>query len=235
MHEGVTSMQLGLRGSPPMAEEIIVEREIALSSWTGHPVHIAHVSTAGSVRIIREAKERGCLVTAETAPHYFTLSEEAVAGFDTNTKVNPPLRSQKDVAAIREGLRDGTLDAIASDHAPHSTLEKDVEYDNAAFGIIGLETSLPLTLGLVHAGVLTLAQALARYTINPARILHIPQGRLGPGADADITIIDPELEFTVDKNSFRSKSRNCPFHGRRLRGRAVYTIVSGAVVFSLRD
>ncbi len=235
MNEGVTATYLGMRGIPPLAEEIIIEREIALSAWTGQPVHIAHVSTAGSVRIIREAKARGIMVTAETAPHYFSLTEDAVVSFKTDTKVNPPLRSREDMAAVKAGLQDGTLDVIASDHAPHSTLEKDVEFDNAAFGMIGLETSLPLALALVHDGTLTLSQMVEKYTLNPAKILQIDKGRLCPGADADITLIDIDSEFTVDRDSFRSKSRNCPFHGWHLKGRAVYTIVSGTVAFSLKN
>ena len=190
MHEGVTSALLGLRGIPPVAEEIIVAREIALSEWTRHPVHIAHVSTAGSVQIIRAAKARGVKISAETAPHYFTLTDEAVRTFDTNTKINPPLRSEKDVQAIKEGLRDGTIDVIASDHAPHSSLEKDVEYDTAAFGIIGLETSLALTLRLVSQQVMSLSQAVKKMTANPAAILALDKGRLCEGADADITIVD---------------------------------------------
>jgi dihydroorotase len=231
MNEGIASAYLGLRGIAPVAEEIIVARDIALSEWTRHPVHIAHVSTAGSVRIIREAKLRGVNITAETAPHYFILTEEAVSSFNTNTKINPPLRSAHDVEAIKEGLRDGTLDVIATDHAPHSSLEKDVEYDNAACGIIGLETALPLVLTLVTQKVLDLSQAIQKLTINPSRILTLNKGNLGIGADADITIIDPESEVTIDIKSFRSKSRNSPFNGWRLKGKAVYTIVSGSIVF----
>ncbi len=223
MHEGIVSTRLGMRGIAPAAEELIVAREIALAEWVGHPVHIAHVSTAGSVRIIREAKARGVAVTAETAPHYFTLTDEAVASFDTATKVNPPLRTQQDLEAIRQGLQDGTLDVIASDHAPHSSLEKDVEFDNAAFGMIGLETSLPLTLSLVAEGVLTLMQALEKYTVNPARILHLPKGRIQSGCDADITIIDPQAEYVLDKDRLCSKSSNSPFLGRRFKGlRSLY-------------
>jgi dihydroorotase len=234
MHEGVTSAYLGLRGSPSAAEEIIVQREIALSELAGHPVHIAHVSTAGSAGILREAKARGVRVTAETAPHYFSLTEQEVAGFDTAFKVNPPLRSAQDVQALKEGLQDGTIDVIASDHAPHSSLEKAVEFDKAAFGIIGLETSLSLTLCLVFDRILTLSQAIEKYTVKPAEILKIDKGRLREGADADITIIDLESEFTVNRDTFKSKSKNSPFHGRRLKGRAVHTIVSGQVVFSLK-
>lgn len=235
INEGITSASLGMRGIPPVAEEIIIAREIALSEWTGHPVHIAHISTAGAIRIVREAKTRGAMVTAETAPHYFTLTETEVSNFNTATKVNPPLRSQMDLEAIREGLQDGTIDVIASDHAPHSSLEKDVEFENAAFGMVGLETSLPLTLSLVHDNTLTIPQAIEKYTLSPAKILKLNKGRLSVGADADITIIDPQLKFTVDGNFFKSKSKNSPFHGWRLKGRAIHTIVSGKVVFSLRD
>jgi dihydroorotase len=231
MNEGVASAYLGLRGIPPIAEDIIVARDIALSEWTRHPVHIAHVSTAGSVRIIREAKSRGVNVTAETAPHYFILTDEAVNTFNTNTKINPPLRSAQDVEAIKEGLRDGTIDVIATDHAPHSSLEKDVEFDNAACGIIGLETALPLILTLVYQKVLDLKQAIQKLTSNPARIIKLNKGELSKGADADITIIDLEATVTVDINSFKSKSRNSPFHGWRLNGRVLYTIVAGTVVY----
>ena len=231
MHEGVASAYLGLRGIPSIAEEIMVARDIALSEWTKHPVHIAHVSTAGSVRIIREAKLRGVTITAETAPHYFTLTEEAVSSFDTNTKINPPLRSAQDVEAIKEGLRDGTIDVIASDHAPHSSLEKDVEYDDAAFGIIGLETSLPLTLSLVSQNVLSLKQAMEKLTCNPARVLNLNKGSLAIGADADISIVDLKAVYAVDINSFKSKSKNSPFHRWQLTGCARYTIVSGKIVF----
>ncbi len=231
MHEGIISTRLGMRGIAPAAEELIVAREIALAAWVGHPVHIAHVSTAGSVRIIRDAKARGAAVTAETAPHYFTLTDEAVACFDTAAKVNPPLRTQQDLDAIRQGLKDGTLDVIASDHAPHSSLEKDVEFDNAAFGMIGLETSLPLTLSLVTEGVLTLSQALEKYTVNPARVLHLPKGRIQAGCDGDITIIDPEAVYVLDRDSLCSRSSNSPLLGRHLKGRAVSTIVAGSIVY----
>jgi dihydroorotase len=231
MHEGSVSTRLGMRGIAPAAEELIVAREIALAEWVGQPVHIAHVSTSGSVRIIRDAKGRGVAVTAETAPHYFTLTDDAVASFDTATKVNPPLRTQQDVDAIRQGLKDGTLDVIASDHAPHSSLEKDVEFDHAAFGMIGLETSLPLTLSLVSEGVLTFLQAFEKYTVNPARILNLPKGRIQAGFDADITIIDPEAEYVLDKDRLFSKSSNSPFLGRHFKGRTAYTIVAGSIVY----
>jgi dihydroorotase len=230
MHEGTVSAVLGLGAIAPAAEELFTHRDIALAEWVGHPVHIQHVSTAGSVRIIRDAKARGVRVTAETAPHYFTLTDEAVRSFDTNTKMNPPLRSAADVAAIKEALADGTIDVIASDHAPHSSLEKDVEFDHAAFGIIGLETALPLTLALVREGVLSLEQAIAKLTRNPAAVLGCVCGGLRAGAVADLTIIDPGLLWTLDRNQLHSLSCNTPFLGHTFTGRAVYTLVGGCIV-----
>ena len=230
MNEGFTSTRLGLKGIPNAAEETIVARDIILAEMTGCRVHIAHVSTEGAVRIIREAKSRGVNVTAETAPHYFSLSEEALESFDTNFKVNPPLRSARDVEAVKEGLKDGTLDVIATDHAPHSSLEKDVEFDYASFGLIGLETALPLALQLVKEKVLSLSELITKFTVNPAKILNISKGRLNPGNDADITIIDVSLKNRVDVNQFKSRSRNSPFHGWELEGGAVFTIVKGKVI-----
>jgi len=230
MHEGKVSVRLGLQGIPAAAEEIMVYRDIRLARLTGARLHIAHVSTAGAVAIIREAKVSEIGITAETAPHYFTLTDEAVVGFDTNAKVNPPLRSEWDRVAIMEGLADGTIDAIACDHAPHSVLEKDVEFAEAAFGLIGLETSLGLSLKLVHEGVLSLSQLIAKMSTRPARILGLEGGTLAVGSPADVTIIDPTREWTVDASTFTSKSRNCPFHGWTLKGRAVKTICAGKVV-----
>jgi dihydroorotase len=230
MHEGKVSVRLGLQGIPAAAEEIMVYRDIRLARLTGGRLHIAHVSTAGSIAIIREAKLSEIGITAETAPHYFSLTDEAVVGFDTNAKVNPPLRSEWDRQAIREGLADGTLDAIACDHAPHSVLEKDVEFAEAAFGLIGLETSLGLSLKLVHEGILTLSQLIIKMSTNPARILGTPGGTLAPGSPADITIIDPNKEWTVDTAQFASKSRNCPFQGWNLKGKAVMTILGGKII-----
>jgi len=230
MNEGYVSTCLGLKGIPHTAEEVMLARDVMLSELTGCPLHIAHVSTAGSVRIIRDAKFRGVGLTAETAPHYFTLTDEAVRGFDTNTKVNPPLRTEKDIDAIKEGLKDGTIDVIATDHAPHSLLEKDVEFDYAAFGIIGLETALPLSLMLYFEGVLSLADLIAKFTVNPARIFNLKKGSLLPGTDADVTIMDLENTWTVDVNKFKSKSRNSPFHGRNVRGEVVTTFVGGKMV-----
>jgi len=235
MNEGFTSTTLGLRGIPNAAEEVMVLRDITLAELTGASLHVAHVSTAGSVRAIREAKARGIKVTAETAPHYFTLSDEAVRGFDPNTKMNPPLRTAKDVAAIIAGLKDGTLDAIATDHAPQTAVEKDVEFEYAANGIIGLETALPLTLRLVQEGHLTLSQAIEKFTYQPARILGINKGRLQVGADADITLIDLDRERVIDVSQFKSKSRNSPFQGWRLKGFAVLTIVAGRIVYRVPE
>jgi len=232
MHEGRVSLELGLKGIPAAAEEIMVFRDLELARLTRSRLHIMHVSTRGSVALIRRAKGQGLKVTAETAPHYFTLTDEAVRGYNTHAKVNPPLRTAADVVAIKEGLRDGTLDAIASDHAPHGSLEKDVEFSEAAFGLIGLETSLGLTLRLVHEGVISLMQAVALMSANPARILDIPGGTLAVGAPGDVTIIDLSREWTVDVRDFASKSRNCPFDGWSLKGKAVMTIVGGEVVSS---
>jgi dihydroorotase len=231
MHEGRVSLELGLRGIPAAAEESMIFRDLALLRLTGGRLHLAHVSTLGSLALIRTAKAAGLPVTAETAPHYFSLTDEAVMGYDTNAKVNPPLRTAADVAAIREALADGTLDAIACDHAPHTSLEKDLEFQAAAFGLIGLETSLGLSLKLVHDGLLSLSQLVAKMSTNPARILNIPGGSLTIGSPADVTLMDLNREWTVDANTFASKSRNCPFNGWTLPGKAVMTIVGGRVVW----
>lgn len=231
MNEGFMSTLLGLRGIPSAAEEVMVLRDIALAELTGASLHVAHVSTAGSLRAIREAKARGIKVSAETAPHYFSLTDEAVEGYDPNTKMNPPLRTAKDVAAIIAGLKDGTLDAIATDHAPQTAIEKDVEFDQAAFGIIGLETALPLTMRLVHEGHLTLMEAIEKLTLQPARILGLDLGRLKVGMDADLTLIDIERPKTIEVSEFKSKSRNSPFQGWKLKGVAVLTVVAGRVVY----
>lgn len=230
MNEGYMSTVLGLKGIPKEAEEIMVARDLRLARMTGGLLHIAHVSTAGSVDLIRGAKRNGIKVTCETAPHYFTLTEEAVSSFDTNTKMYPPLRTRDDVQAIREGLADGTIDCISSDHAPHLDVEKDQEYALAPFGIIGLETILPLIITeLVDRNVLALSEAIAKMTVNPARILGLNRGTLSQGSVADITIIDLDLAKTID-GKFASKSKNSPFIGSRLKGFAVATIVEGEVV-----
>jgi len=230
MNEGTLSTRLGLKGIPVTAEELGVYRDIQLAVLAEAPIHLAHISTAGSVAIVRQAKASGLPVTAETAPHYFSLTEEAVIGYRTEAKMNPPLRTQKDVDSVRQGLADGTLDAVATDHAPHSELEKDVEFDQAAFGIVGLETALPLTLDLVRQGYLNLSRAIALMSVNPAQILGIPGGTLTPGAAADITLIDLEAKWVVEASQFKSLGRNTPFEGHTVRGRAELTMVGGKIV-----
>lgn len=230
MNEGPFGTRMGLAGIPNAAESIMVTRDIELAALTGSRLHIAHVSARESVYAIREGKKQGIPVTAETAPHYFTLTDEAVGAYNTNAKMNPPLRSRKDLEAIREGLADGTIDAIATDHAPHSSIEKDVEFDSAANGIIGLETSVSLSLRLVEDRVLSLSELVEKMATAPARILGVPCG-LVPGNPADITLIDPERTYTVDSASFKSLSRNTPFDGLQVRGAAVVTVVGGNVVY----
>jgi len=232
INEGVVSAHIGLKGIPPEAEEIMVFREISLSKLTGVPIHIAHVSSRGSVEIIRWAKSRGILVTAETAPHYFTLDHNEVMGFNTLAKVNPPLRTPKDVEAIQEGLKDGTIDAIATDHAPHSVLEKEVEFDNAAFGMVGLELAVPLVLNLVRNGVLSLPDAIRKMSLNPSKILGLEGGVIELHKRADICIIDPDVEWEVTPEEIYSKGKNTPFLGKVLKGRNLMTIMGGEVVFA---
>ena len=231
MNEGFTSTELGLKGIPRVAEDIATTRDIMLAEYTGTPIHIAHVSTKDSVRIIREAKSRGVRVTCETAPHYFTLTDDAVRGYNTNAKMNPPLREAVDVVAIKQGLKDGTIDCIATDHAPHHIDEKDVEFNVAMNGIIGLETSLPLSLNLVREGVLTLNQLIEKMSCNPSNILGLNRGSLKTGAPADITLIDPEQEWTVAADKLASKSKNSPWLGQKMKGAAVATVVSGNLTF----
>jgi dihydroorotase len=232
MHEGRVSTELGLRGIPAQAEDIMVARDIALAELTGGRLHIAHVSTAGAVRLVHDAKARGLRVTAEVTPHHLLLTDEMVRGYDPNTKMYPPLRSAADVEALRQALKDGTIDAIASDHAPHDLADKEVEFDQAPVGIIGLETSLPLALRLVNDGVLSLAEAIAKLTCGPSQVLGLATGTLQVGAEADVTLIDTQTEYVVDRREFRSKSRNSPFHGWTLKGRAVMTLCAGKVVYS---
>jgi len=231
MHEGAVSTRIGLPGIPAASEEVTVYREISLARLTGCPVHIAHVSTAGSVELIRRAKEQGIPVTAETAPHYFSLDHNAVIGYDTRAKVNPPLRTLEDVQEIKKGLAEGVIDVIATDHAPHSTLEKELEFDKAAFGMIGLETALPLTLKLVRDGVLGLAEAIRKLSYNAASILGVPGGRLVEGDRADLALIDPEYEYVLREEDILSKSKNSPFIGKNLKGRNELTMVGGRIVW----
>jgi dihydroorotase len=233
MHEGYYSNLLGLKGIPAASEEIAISRNIILGEMTGTPIHIAHVSTAGGVSMIREAKQRGVRITAEATPHHFSLADASLVSYDTNLKMKPPLRSEADVEALRQGLQDGTIDAIASDHAPHSENEKQVEFDKAPFGVIGLETTIPVTLDkLLHTGVLSLTQIVEKLSVNPARILKLQnKGTLKEGADGDVTILDLEKEIEIDPQTFASKSRNTPFAAWKLKGVPTATIVSGRIAF----
>jgi dihydroorotase len=234
MNEGFTSTELGLKGIPRVAEDIATAREIMLAEYTGTAVHIAHVSTAGAVRIIRDAKARGVKVTCETAPHYFTLTDDAVRGYNTNAKMNPPLREADDVAAIKAGLADGTIDCIATDHAPHHIDEKDLEFNEAMNGIVGLETSLPLSLSLVADGTLTLNQLVEKMSCRPSAILGLGRGSLAAGSVADITVIDPAREWQVTREGLASKSKNSPWLGETMKGAAACTVVAGNVVYTGR-
>jgi dihydroorotase len=231
MNEGVTALRLGLRGIPVAAEEVMVARDVALAELTGGHLHIAHVSTGRAVDLIRRARTRGVRVTAEASCHHLWLTEDAVEGYNTNAKMNPPLRTAADVEALRAAVADGTIAVIASDHAPHHRDEKEVEFDAAAMGVVGLETTLALVLRLVHENVLGLGDAIARLTIGPAGVLGIPRGTLGVGAIANVTVIDTRRRWTVDPQAFRSKSRNTPFAGWEMEGRAVLTLVGGRVVY----
>ena len=229
MNEGLISVTLGLKGIPPEAEQIMIFRDILLAELTGGRLHIAHVSTEGSVNLIRNAKNRGMNVTAETCPHYFSLTEDAVQGYNTNAKVNPPLRTLRDIAAIKEGLKDGTIDVIATDHAPHHRDEKMRAFDMAPFGISGLETALGLSLRLVQEDILTLPQLIEKMTLNPAKIFRINKGTLRAGMDADILVVDEKKEYTVHAERFISKGKNTPFEGWELKGAPVLTMYKGKI------
>ena len=232
MNEGIVSTRLGLKGIPSAAEDSIVARDIQLAEFTNGRLHVAHVTTRGSVELIRAAKKRGVNVTAEATPHHLVLDHEALMGYDTNTKMSPPLRAPEDVEALRAGVKDGTIDCIATDHAPHSTEDKDVEFDLAANGIVGLETALPLVLELVEEGVLTLGEAVRAMTVNPALAFGLDKGTLKVKGPADITLVDLEKKWTVDPKGFKSKGRNTPFGGREVKGAVVKTIVAGEIVHS---
>ena len=232
MNEGVISTELGLKGMPSEAEDIMVYRDIALLKKTGGRLHVAHISSAGAVELVRLAKARGLPVTCEAAPHHFTLTEEAVRGYDTNTKMSPPLRTHADIQAIKEGLKDDTIDIIATDHAPHDVADKQVEFDRACFGIVGLETALPLTLGLVEEKVLTLNRAVEKLTSKPAAIFGLDKGTLSVGKDADVVIFDPQEEYVIDVSRFKSRSKNSPYDGWKVKGRVIHTLVAGKTVYS---
>jgi dihydroorotase len=231
MHEGRCCAEFGLPGWPSLAEELMVHRDIELSRLTGAPVHLLHLSTAGSVDLVRRAKDDGVRVTAEATPHHISLTDDLLAGYDSRFKVNPPLRTMADVEAVRAGLADGTIDAIATDHAPHHRDEKVCEFDKAAFGIVGLETMLPLSLELVRGGYIDLNRMIDALSTQPAKVLGIGRGTLAVGAPADIAIFDPDREWTLKAESMATKSRNTPFDGWKLKGKTVRTLVGGVVVW----
>jgi len=231
-HEGAVSTRIGLRSQPAAAESAMVARDLELVALTQAPYHVAHVSCAETVRLVREAKRRGLPVTCEVTPHHLTLTDEACAGYHTSTRVNPPLRSAADVAALREALAEGVIDAIATDHAPHSVVEKDVEFEQAAPGMIGLETALALGLELVANKALSPLALFTRMSTAPAKILGLPGGSLAPGSVADLTVVDSQARWTCEASRFRSRSRNSPFIGRSMLGRAILTIVGGKVMAS---
>jgi dihydroorotase len=233
VHEGAHATRCGLPGSPGEAETVLVARDLELSRLTGARLHIAHVSTARSVELIREAKDGGVRVTAEVTPHHLSLTDEVIRGYDTNTKMAPPLRTARDREALREGLADGTLDCVATDHAPHADYEKDVEFTAAPFGVVGLETALPVLLELVHERRLPALDAVARLTSDAARVLGLRAGTLEPGASADLTLIDPDAVWKLDARQLHSRSRNSSFLGRELRGRALRTWVGGRLVYDV--
>ena len=235
MNEGKISTLLGLPGIPAISEEIMVFRDIKLAELTNWHIHIAHVSTAGSIELIRRAKEKKIKVTAETCPHYFTLTEEAAKEFNPNTKVSPPLRTAADVEAIKQALKEGIIDIIATDHAPHQALEKEVPFEQAPSGIIGLESALPISLKLVEEGMLTWPQLITKMSYAPAKVFNLPGGSLKPGNLADITIIDPNLSYKIDVTQFYSKGRNCPFNGWEVKGKAIITIIGGNIVYRISE
>ncbi len=230
MNEGRVATRYGIKGIPNAAESVMVVRDIVLAELTGSPVHFCHISTKESVKAIREAKKRGVQVTCETAPHYFTLTDEDVKDYNTNFKMNPPLRSREDQQAVIQGLLDGTIDMIASDHAPHSVMEKDVEFDMAAFGIIGLETSLSLSLKLVQDKILTMEELVNKMSKHPAKLIKL-NNDIKSGNLADLTIIDPEMSYKIDPETFESKSRNTPFSGFKVKGGTFLTMVNGRIVY----
>jgi len=235
INEGAISARYGIKGMPPMAEDSIAVRDIVMSEYTNLPIHIAHISTKGGVEAVRNAKAKGLKVTAEVTPHHFTLTDDTLDSFDANFKMSPPLRTKEDIKAIKEGLKDGTIDCIATDHAPHAEWEKEVEIDKAPFGIVGLETALPLSLTLVEEGVITLSEMIALLTNRPAKIFNLKGGDLSEGSPADITIFDPQKEWVVEPNKFKSKGRNTPFKGWKVKGKNLLTIVAGKVVYNLAN
>ncbi len=232
MNEGIISTELGLKGMPVEAEDIMVFRDICLLRKTGGRLHVAHISSGGAVELVRQAKAKGLPVTCEVAPHHFTLTEEACRNYDTNAKMSPPLRTHEDLELIKEGLRDGTIDIIATDHAPHDLADKQMEFSKACFGIVGLETALPLTLKMVDEKVITLQKAVDLLTQQPCRLFNLDKGNLGVGKDADIVIFNPKTQYTIEPEKFKSRSKNSPYKGWKVRGKVLHTLVAGKTVYS---
>ena len=232
MNEGIISTELGLKGMPVEAEDIMVFRDICLLRKTGGRLHVAHISSGGAVELVRQAKAKGLPVTCEAAPHHFTLTEEACRNYDTNAKMSPPLRTHEDLELIKEGLRDGTIDIIATDHAPHGLADKQMEFSKACFGIVGLETALPLTLKMVDEKVITLQKAVDLLTQQPCRLFNLDKGNLGVGKDADIVIFNPKTQYTIEPEKFKSRSKNSPYKGWKVRGKVLHTLVAGKTVYS---
>ena len=231
MNEGIVSTELGLKGMPTEAEDIMVHRDICLLPKTEGRLHVAHISSGGSVDLVRQAKAKGLAVTCEVAPHHFTLTHDACRGYDTNAKMSPPLRTQSDLDMIKEGMRDGTIDIIATDHAPHDRVDKQVEFSKACFGIVGLETALPLTLKMVDEKIISLERAIDMLTFQPNQLFKLDKGSLGIGKAADITLFDEKMEYTIDPSQFRSRSKNSPYKGWKVRGKVLRTLVNGKTVF----
>jgi dihydroorotase len=231
MNEGIVSTELGLKGMPTEAEDIMVHRDICLLPKTGGRLHVAHISSGGSVDLVRQAKAKGLPVTCEVAPHHFTLTDDACRGYDTNAKMSPPLRTQSDLDMIKEGMRDGTIDIIATDHAPHDRIDKQVEFSKACFGIVGLETALPLTLKMVDEKVISLERAIDMLTFQPSQLFKLDKGTLGIGKTADITLFDEKMEYTIDPSQFKSRSKNSPYKDWKVRGKVLRTLVNGKTVF----
>ena len=231
MNEGIVSTELGLKGMPTEAEDIMVHRDICLLPKTGGRLHVAHISSGGSVDLVRQAKAKGLAVTCEVAPHHFTLTHDACRGYDTNAKMSPPLRTESDLDMIKEGMRDGTIDIIATDHAPHDRVDKQVEFSKACFGIVGLETALPLTLKMVDEKVISLERAIDMLTFQPNQLFKLDKGSLGIGKAADITLFDEKMEYTIDPSQFKSRSKNSPYKGWKVRGKVLRTLVNGKTVF----
>jgi dihydroorotase len=231
MNEGIVSTELGLKGMPIEAEDIMVHRDICLLPKTGGRLHVAHISSGGSVDLVRQAKKKGLPVTCEVAPHHFTLTHDACRGYDTNAKMSPPLRTQSDLEMIKEGMSDGTIDIIATDHAPHDRVDKQVEFSKACFGIVGLETALPLTLKMVDEKIISLEKAIDMLTFQPSQLFNLDKGTLSIGKAADITLFDEKMEYTINPSKFKSRSKNSPYKNWKVKGKVLRTMVNGKTIF----